>query len=56
MELFFGSLVAFLFAAVALGIGMVIRGRPMHAGCGRLPGSSGRESKALCAGVCRRKP
>ena len=56
MELFFGSFVMFILTALALGIGIVFRGRAMHAGCSRLTGRLGCESNALCGGVCRRKP
>jgi len=55
MELFIGSFVMFLLIALALGIGIVFRGRPMHAGCRSLPGKFGCESKVLCGGVCRRR-
>ncbi len=55
MELFVGSFVMFVLTALALGIGMVFRGRPMHAGCRGLPGDKNCESKALCGGACRRE-
>lgn len=56
MELFFGSFIIFLTVALALGIGVVFRGRPLRAGCRRLPGSSDCKLKALCGGVCRSQP
>lgn len=46
MALFFGSFVMFLLTALALGIGIIFRGRPMHAGCRGPDGQSG------CAGRC----
>lgn len=55
MELFVGSFIVFALTALALGIGILFRGRAMHAGCRRLPGQSTCDSKLLCGGVCRRR-
>jgi hypothetical protein len=55
MELFIGSFVMFVLTALALGIQLVFRGRPMHLGCGGLPDEKGCKRKALCGGACRRK-
>lgn len=55
MELFIGSFVIFVMTALALGIGVIFRGRPMAAGCRRLPGESRCESEMQCGGVCRRR-
>ena len=55
MELYVGSFIMFALAALALGIGILFRGRPMHAGCRRMPGEGACESKPLCGGVCRRE-
>ena len=56
MALFIGSFVIYALVALALGIGILFRGRAMHAGCRGMPGDeSGCQSKALCGGVCRRK-
>lgn len=56
MQLFFGSFIIFLSVALALGISIVFRGRPLRRGCNRLPGSPGCKSKALCGGVYRSRP
>lgn len=55
MELFIGSFLIFSLTALALGVGILFRGRPMHAGCRALPGESGCESETACGGACRRK-
>lgn len=55
MELFIGSFIIFALTALALGIGILFRGRAMHAGCRKLPGQSSCESSALCGGACRRR-
>ena len=55
MELFVGSFIIFVLTALALGIGVLFRGRPMHAGCGSLPGDKSCKSEALCGGACGRK-
>jgi len=55
MTLFIGSFVAFLLTALALGVGIIVRGQPMHAGCSGLPGESVCDSQAVCGGVCRRR-
>jgi len=55
MALFFGSFLIFVLVALALGVGIIFRGRAMHAGCGRMPGESACESKALCGDICRRR-
>jgi hypothetical protein len=55
MELFIGSFLIFILTAIALGIGILFRGRPMHAGCRGLPGKLGCASEPLCGGICRRR-
>lgn len=55
MELFVGSFIIFVLTAFALGIGLLFRGRPMHAGCSGLPGEKGGKSEVLCGGACGRK-
>ena len=55
MELIIGSFAIYALVSLALGIGIIFRGRAMHAGCRGLPGDSDCPSKALCGGVCRRK-
>ena len=52
MELFVGSFIVFVFAALAMAIGIIFRGRTMHAGCRRLPGDPGCETELSCGGVC----
>ena len=54
MEPFFVSFAVYVVTALALGIGIVFRGRRMHVGCRSLPDESECGSKALCGGVCRR--
>ncbi len=55
MALFLGSFLVFLLAALALGIGIIVNGKPMSAGCRSLPGEPDCDSKSLCGGVCRRR-
>ncbi len=55
MELFVGSFIIFVLTALALGIGLLFRGRPMHAGCSGFSGEKGCNSEALCGGACGRK-
>ena len=55
MELFIGSFVVMVLTALSLGVSLVFRGRPIHAGCRNLPGKRGCELEALCGGACRRK-
>lgn len=55
MELFVGSFIIFVLSALALGIGLLFRGRPMHAGCGSLPGEKGGKSESLCGSACGRQ-
>lgn len=55
MELFIGSFAIYALVALALGIGILCRGRAMRPGCRSLPGQSGCKSKALCGGICQRK-
>lgn len=55
MALFIGSFVIYALVALALGIGILFRGRAMHAGCRGMPGESECKSKALCGGACRRE-
>lgn len=50
MALFFGSFVMFLLTALALGIGILFRGRPMGAGC------RGAAEPSACAGRCTASP
>ncbi|MEX0962926.1 MAG: hypothetical protein WDZ52_02640 [Pseudohongiellaceae bacterium] len=54
MALFIGSFIVFVLAAVAMAIGILFRGRPMHAGCRSMPGESNCESETLCNGACKR--
>lgn len=54
MEIFLVSFAVYVLVALALGIGVMFRGRAMHAGCRGLPGGSSCKSKALCGGVCQR--
>lgn len=54
MELFIGSLLIFGLTALAMAIGTLFRGRPMHAGCRNLPGDPDCVSKSQCGGACRR--
>jgi len=53
MELFVGSLVVFVGAALAMGIGTLLQGRPMHGGCRSLPRDQHCKFQALCGGACR---
>lgn len=53
MELFIGSLVVFVGAALAMGIGTLVKGRPMHGGCRSLPHDQHCKFQALCGGACR---
>lgn len=55
MALFIGSLIVFTLSTLALAIGIVFRGKPMHAGCRKLPGEAC-QSSTLCNGVCHRRP
>ena len=55
MELFIGSIIAFVLTALALGVGIMFRGQPMHASCRGLPLDANCQSKMSCSGVCRRK-
>ncbi len=55
MELFVGSFIIFALTALALSIGLLFRGRPMHAGCSGVPGEKGCKSEVLCGGACGRK-
>lgn len=54
MEIFLVGFVVYALVALALGIGIMFRGRAMHAGCRGLPDGSSCKSKALCGGACRR--
>jgi hypothetical protein len=54
MEMFLISFVIFLLMALAISIGILIRGRSMHAGCRVLPEGSNCKYKSLCGDNCRR--
>ena len=50
MSLFFGTLLIFVLSGLAMGIGLLLQGRPLSGGCGSaLPGG------ARCAGCPKRK-
>lgn len=55
MALFIGSLIVFALVALALGIGILVNGRPMHAGCGAMPDASHCAAGSRCAGTCPRR-
>lgn len=55
MELFLGTLVVFFCAALAMGLGTLLSGRPMHGGCRSLPADHHCKFEMLCGGACRRK-
>lgn len=40
MSLFVGTLIIVVLCCLAMGIGLVIGGRPLSGGCGRKPGGS----------------
>ncbi len=50
MALFVGSFVMFLLTALALSIGIIFRGRSMHAGC------RGAADPSACAARCTASP
>jgi len=54
MQLFIGSFLVFGLTTLALAIGILFRGQPMHAGCRGLPDNAGCKSDTACGGVCRR--
>ncbi|MGI9342055.1 MAG: hypothetical protein ACR2QV_04355 [Gammaproteobacteria bacterium] len=55
MDLFIGTLLVFLCAALAMGLGLLIKGKPMHGGCRSLPADRHCRFEMLCGGACRRK-
>lgn len=55
MELFLGTLVVFFCAALAMGLGTLFSGRPMHGGCRSLPADRHCKFEMLCGGACRRR-
>ena len=55
MALFFGSFIVFLLVTLALSIGIVMRGQPMHAGCGAMPDVGKCAASSQCAGACKRR-
>lgn len=58
MQLFIaiaGSFIVFALVALALGIGILVRGKPMHAGCRALPDAGGCAANGQCAGECERR-
>ena len=54
MKIFLVNFVVFLTMALALGIGLIFRGKPVSTGCHKLPDGSSCKNKSLCHGVCRR--
>ena len=54
--MFIGSLLVFLCVALAMAVGVLLRGRPMHGGCRSLPADRHCKFEFLCGGACRRKP
>jgi len=55
MATFIGTLLVFLCVALALGLGVILRGRPMHAGCRSLPADQHCRFDMLCGGACKRR-
>jgi hypothetical protein len=55
MGLFVGSFIVFTLVALALSVGILFRGQPMHASCRGLPADSNCSSDAFCSGACRRE-
>jgi len=54
MEIFTISFAVYLFMALAIGIGILLRGRSMHAGCRGLPTGLNCQYKSLCGEKCER--
>jgi len=54
MEIFIISFVVYLLLALAIGIGILFRGKSMPAGCRGPLGSSSCKSKSLCGNQCRK--
>jgi hypothetical protein len=55
MEIFLMSFGVYLITALAFGIGYIVRGRNMHAGCRGITEVSNCKYESLCGGACRRK-
>ena len=53
MALFFGSFAVFVLVALALGISVVFKGRPMEISCRGAPARRGCKSIMRCRGTCR---
>lgn len=55
MDVFIISFFVYLLVALAIGIGILFRGKAMHAGCGGLPTSKSCQFKSTCSGQCQRE-
>ena len=54
MNVFVISFFVYMVFAFAIGIGILFRGRSMHAGCQKLSKGTQCKSRALCSGACRK--
>lgn len=54
MEIFIISFTVYILVALAIGIGIMFRGRAMHAGCRSLSVKSHCKHQSLCGDKCRR--
>lgn len=54
MEIFVISFIVYILTALAVGIGILFRGQPMHAGCQGKTDKPSCQYKFSCHGQCRR--